>query len=75
MKNNKKQAISMKLFDQIPVSTVDEIEVTPINISGAVFDKEKGEIKWDLKLEPAAKKELQLKYSVKYPKDRNLLIE
>jgi len=75
LKNNKKQAISLKLFDQIPVSTLDEIEVTPVNISGAAFNKDNGEIKWDLKLEPAVKKDLILKYSVKYPKDRNLIIE
>jgi hypothetical protein len=75
VKNNKQQVISMVLYDQIPVSKMEEIEVTTENISGGDFNKESGEIKWKLKLDPVAKKELDLKYKVKYPKDEKLTIE
>ncbi len=75
VKNNKSQPISMVLFDQIPVSTVQEIEVSPENLSGAVLNKETGEMKWKFEVQPLKKNEFELKYKVKYPKGRTLTIE
>jgi uncharacterized protein (TIGR02231 family) len=75
VKNNKNQAINMILLDQVPVSTIEEIEVNIQNVSGAKHDIETGEIKWEFELEPSNKKEFELKYSVKYPKFRNLIVE
>jgi hypothetical protein len=75
VKNNKVQKINMVILDQIPVSTLEEIEVSTQNSSGAIENKETGEIKWEFQLEPNSKKELELKYNVKYPKNRNLVIE
>lgn len=75
VKNNKNQKIDMVIIDQIPVSTLEEIEVSTQNSLGAVENKETGEIKWEFSLEPNNKKELELKYNVKYPKSRNLVIE
>ena len=75
VKNNKNQAINMIVLDQVPVSTAEDIEVNVLNISGAKHDLETGEIKWEFTLNPVDKKELDLKYSVKYPKLRNLVIE
>lgn len=75
VKNNKSQDINMVILDQVPVSTIDEIEVEVLEKSGAQMDVESGEIKWEFDLESSAKKELELKYSVKYPKSKNLTIE
>ncbi|MCX6237279.1 MAG: mucoidy inhibitor MuiA family protein [Bacteroidia bacterium] len=75
VKNNKGLPVKMIIFDQIPVSTNEEIEVTIENISSGIFNKESGEIKWNFNLEPSGKKDIELKYKVKYPKDRNLNIE
>ena len=75
VKNNKTQAINMILLDQIPVSTLEEIEVTLINNSGAVHNIETGKMKWEFSMEPGSSKEFELNYSVKYPKDRSLIIE
>ncbi|KAB2871401.1 MAG: mucoidy inhibitor MuiA family protein [Bacteroidales bacterium] len=75
VKNNKNQPISMIILDQAPVSTLEEIEVQMQDLSAGKHDKETGEVKWEFKLEPNAKKEFALKYSVKYPKDRKLVIE
>jgi hypothetical protein len=75
VKNNKNQPISMIILDQVPVSMLEEIEVQTQDLSAGKHDKETGEIKWEFKLEPSAKKEFTLKYSVKYPKDRKLTIE
>lgn len=75
VKNNKNQEINMIVLDQVPVSTAEDIEVNVLNISGAKHDLETGELKWEFTLNPVDKRELDLKYSVKYPKYRNLIIE
>ncbi len=75
IKNNKSQEINMVVLDQAPVSKLEEIEVKIQNVSGGKLNKESGEVKWEFTLKPMEKKEFDLKYSVKYPKSRNLTIE
>ncbi len=75
VKNNKNQAINMIMLDQVPVSTIEEIEVNVQNTSGAKQNSETGEIKWEFELKPNDIKDFELKYSVKYPKNRNLIVE
>lgn len=75
VKNNKNQPINIIVMDQVPVSTSEEIEVQILDLSAGKQDKDSGEIKWEFALDPNAKKDLTLKYSVKYPKDRKLIIE
>lgn len=75
VKNNKKQAVNMIIFDQVPVSTNEQIEVNIDNVSGGDLNKENGEVKWKLKLDPLAKKDFNLKYKVRYPKERTLTVE
>lgn len=75
IKNNKSQSINMVVYDQVPVSTLDEIKVEISNISGAKKNPTTGELKWEFKLDPTKAKEFKLQYSVKYPKNRNLIIE
>lgn len=75
IKNNKNQPINMVIMDQVPVPTLEEIEVQVQDLSSGKFDKGTGEIKWEFTLDPNAKKDLTLKYSVKYPKDKKLVIE
>ncbi|MDF1571196.1 MAG: mucoidy inhibitor MuiA family protein [Bacteroidales bacterium] len=75
VKNNKNREISMVLIDQVPVSASDEIEVDVQKISGATHDRETGEIKWEFDLAPSAATEFELRYAVKHPKNRVLIIE
>lgn len=75
IKNNKNQVINIVVLDQVPVSKLDEIEVNILNTSGGKLNKESGEVKWMFSLKPMEKKEFDLKYSVKYPKSRSLIIE
>jgi hypothetical protein len=75
VKNNKNQNINMALYDQVPVSTMEEIEVSIENLSNGSLNKEKGEVQWKFILEPGKKKDFELTYKVKYPKDRTLNIE
>lgn len=75
VKNNKQQKIELQIFDQVPISTNQEIEVIVGKTSGATLNSENGEIKWEFSLNPSEKKELELNYSVKYPKNKKLVVE
>jgi uncharacterized protein (TIGR02231 family) len=75
VRNNKRQSISMVLLDQIPVSTNNEIEVTPEKLSNGVLNKETGEVRCKFKLEPTQRTEFDLLYRIRYPRGRNLIVE
>lgn len=75
IKNNKNQAIHLTLLDQIPVPILDEIELQTLKISGAKYNKQTGELKWKLQLAPLQSKQLDIKYSMKYPKNRRLNLD
>lgn len=70
IKNTRKSAIKIVVFDQVPVSPYKEVEVSVDEISNAKYDKEKGELEWNLEVAPGDNKKLNLNYSIKYPKDK-----
>jgi uncharacterized protein (TIGR02231 family) len=69
IRNNKKEAVSLSLEDQIPVSQNAEIKVEVIDTGGAVLAADTGKLSWDLKLQPGETKKITFKYQVTYPKD------
>lgn len=73
IRNNKNQHINIIVADQIPVSTIDEIEVSVQNLSGGVLARETGEVKWEISLEPSASKQIDLQYIIKYPKNKTIV--
>jgi uncharacterized protein (TIGR02231 family) len=75
IKNNKITPINILIEDQFPVSKTDEIKVDLIEESGAKIDKTTGKLLWDIKMAPNEKKIISLRYSVKYPNGRPLIIE
>lgn len=75
VKNNKSQTIKLQVLDQIPVSTLDEIKVELIESSKAKINSDLGELKWESTLKPNEQIEYNLKYIVKHPKNKNLIIE
>lgn len=72
VKNNKQLSISLLVLDQVPISTHQDIEVTLGRISGAKHNPESGEIRWMFDLEAGARKELEMSYTLKYPKNKTL---
>lgn len=74
-RNNKSQSVKMTVLDQVPVSTNQEIEVLIQSLSGGTLDAETGEVKWKFELKPGEQKAFDLKYVVKFPKQKNLLVE
>jgi uncharacterized protein (TIGR02231 family) len=75
VRNNKSQAVSVKLRDQIPLSQNSDITVEPVEISGGNLNPVTGEIVWDVKVESRETKEIILTYSVKFPKNKKVILE
>jgi uncharacterized protein (TIGR02231 family) len=75
IRNNKKQAIDLRIEDQLPVSMNKSIEVEMLDCSGGKNNKETGLITWKIKMAPSAEKKLRLSYAIKYPKDQRVFID
>ena len=75
IRNNKKQSINLIIEDQFPVSTMKEVEVDKIESKEAELDAETGKLKWTIQLDPGKEKKVDFKYSVKYSKNNNLVLE
>jgi hypothetical protein len=73
--NTKKSPVSLVVQDQFPVSVNKEIEVEDIAAPEAKMEKETGLMTWTTPLLPGQEKKLKLSYTVKYPKDRRVVLE
>ena len=70
IRNTKKEAVTLKIEEQIPVSTNNQIEVVLIEAGGAVHEVETGKLAWDVTMGANETKEVVFKFSVKYPKGK-----
>jgi uncharacterized protein (TIGR02231 family) len=72
IRNNKKEAVDMKLQDQIPLSPDKEIEIEMLENSSGKLVNETGILTWDLNLKSNETKKIRISYKVLYPKDRTI---
>lgn len=70
LKSVHKTPVTVSVFDQLPVSQDDNIQVKDIEIGNGKQNKTTGEIEWEVVLAPQQKVELPLNYTLKYPKDK-----
>ena len=75
LKNNKSQAVTLQLKDQIPVSVNSNITVTTGELSGGVVDPVTGIVTWEITLPPGGQQKLSLRYEVKYPKSERIILD
>ena len=75
VRNTRSEPVVLTLADQLPVSRNSAITVTAEELSGGQLDKESGIVTWKMELRPGEQRELRLRYAVKYPKGRALVIE
>jgi uncharacterized protein (TIGR02231 family) len=75
VRNNKGNSVKLTVNDQIPISSNSGIEVNAIELSGGKHNSQTGEIKWILEIKPQETRQLILTYSVKYPKDKTIILE
>jgi uncharacterized protein (TIGR02231 family) len=75
VRNNKSNSVKITLNDQLPVSSNSGITVEALELTGGKYKAETGEIKWDLQINPQETKQIILTYSVKFPKDKTVILE
>ncbi len=75
IRNKKKQAVNIIVEDQFPLSTNKEIEIEQLEKSDAKINSDTGIMTWKFELKPAENKKLKMQYSVKYPKEQNIILE
>jgi uncharacterized protein (TIGR02231 family) len=72
IKSNKGRPINLKVEDQIPVSSSNEIKVELKDSDKADFNATTGSLMWDFKLDSKAYKSLKFSYEVTHNKDKPL---
>lgn len=75
LKNKKSAAIKIVVEDQIPVSTDKDMEVEVTEISKGSHNINTGIVTWKFDLKPSETKNFKMIYSVKYPKDKDIILE
>ncbi len=75
LRNTKSVPVNIKVLDQIPVSVNKEISVDDVKAPDAQIDKDNGIVTWKINLATGQERKLQIGYSVKYPKDKKVVLE
>ncbi len=75
LKNLKNEAVTLKVHDQIPISSNQDIRVDDVDTAGATLSEETGELVWHITLAPNEQRKLTFRYAVEYPRDRTVKME
>ncbi len=75
IRNNKTAAVDIDIYDQVPVSRNKDIEVEATELSGGIMNEFTGELKWQTSIPAGESKEFILTYTVKYPKNKKVILE
>ena len=73
--NTKSVPVNISVLDQFPVSVNKEISVDDVKAPDAQIDRDNGIVTWKIILPPGQERKLQVGYSVKYPKDKKVVLE
>jgi hypothetical protein len=72
VKNTKKEAVTVTLEEQLPISQEKEIIVTALELSGGELNTTTGLVTWKISLQPGESITKKFNFSVKYPKDKTI---
>lgn len=75
VRNNKTIPVNIIVEDQFPISTLKEIEIDDLKYDGAKLNDETKIITWTYAIDPKQSKKMEMKYSVKYPKEKKLQLD
>ncbi len=75
VRNRKSQPIKIMIFDQVPVSAISDIVVSPKETSHGKLEESTGIVTWELTMQPQEQRELVLQYEVKYPRKERVILE
>ncbi|HYG14687.1 MAG TPA: DUF4139 domain-containing protein [Bacteroidia bacterium] len=68
VRNTKKEAVTVEIQDQIPVSKDESLAVEKDNLGGAELNEETGLLTWYRTLQPGETIKLRFGFTLKYPK-------
>ncbi|WP_045112904.1 DUF4139 domain-containing protein [Microscilla marina] len=72
VRNTKNEQVELVIEEQIPVSKNNKITVELLEAKGAKVDLTTGKVTWKLTLQPKQASKVLLKYSIKYPKGKQI---
>jgi len=72
VRNTKKEAIDLVLYDQFPVSNDKDLVIEEKEAADATIDETTGSAKWLLKINPNETMKKKISYTLKYPKEKTL---
>lgn len=75
VRNNRSVPVTVDVFDQIPLSRNSEITVSVETLGGGKKDDITGEVAYKITLQPGEVKNLEIGYTVRYPKDYNVKVK
>ncbi|WP_343747812.1 DUF4139 domain-containing protein [Fluviicola sp.] len=75
VKNLKANSVELVIEDQIPVTTNGEIVIETINTDKADYDKTTGKLIWTVNLKSKVSDRKTYSFKIKYPKDRNVILQ
>jgi len=75
VRNNKLNTVNTKIIDQIPVSTTKDIQIEVLELSNGDLNSDTGKVEWKVELKPNETKEILIKFSVRYPKEKKVIID
>ncbi|HAR19095.1 MAG TPA: mucoidy inhibitor-like protein, partial [Cytophagales bacterium] len=73
IRNGKSESIFIELEDQLPISKNSDIEVEVLDKGEGNYNSEFGKLLWKLKINPSETKKLRFRFSVKYPKNKQIM--
>ena len=75
IRNKKAQPIFIVIEDQLPVPNTKEISVDKLEDSKAEHHEETGQLKWKRNVAAGKTEKVTLRYSVRFPKGEQILLE
>lgn len=75
VQNNHSLPITMELEDQVPVSNNKDISVDVQETSGATLFEKTGKLRWTFQLKPRESRSFNIGFSIKYPKNKEIVLE
>lgn len=73
VKNNKNKAVKVLVEEPLPISKNEDITVKVTELSGGIYNKETGKVKWNVSVDPGKSVTKRFVFSVRHPKDKQVV--